>query len=449
MFESTIISGQIYLGKQGEHCARRLSFNDVRIWSEIFGEGTCELIHQRNGDEAPYPIAMEVDNGVPYWYVSSADTAIAGEGKCEIRYIVNGTVVKSNIYNTFVQESLGEGTEAPEPQDTWVDIVVQAGAEAKQSAMSAEVAKSASEEYAEQSKGYSEEAENHSQNAQSSANDAQRNREISSQYAEEAKTHADNVAKKEEVIKDYAENVSANTQIVVDKAEEVNKDATIVKDSINGMNATFANVLKGTVSGINAVRIDDISPIQHNIDVNVPGGFKLYGKNIFSNGWRTKGDWGLSAKNRPVFYFDIPPVETAIVHILLNDYGKSVAGSLRLYEATDGVNFVEKTKLWNNTDVNKVTVTPQVGYRYMLWTSNNSTLGDAIDGVANIQIELGDEATEHEEYKTPSTDVLSVYPTTTIIADVPGTTIEATYNRDINKAFAELQNALLSTGGNI
>ncbi len=127
MFESVIVCGQVYLGKQGEHHARKFSFNDILVWKDIFGEGRCELIHQRNGDPAPYPVALVMEDGIPFWYVSNADTAIVGEGKCEIRYLVNDAVVKSNVYTTIVKEALGEGTaEPPEAAKAWVDQVLEA-----------------------------------------------------------------------------------------------------------------------------------------------------------------------------------------------------------------------------------------------------------------------------------------------------------------------------------
>jgi hypothetical protein len=170
MFESIIVSGQIHLGKQGEHRARRFSFQDFVIWKEIFGEGTCELIHQRNGDSAPYPVALTIEDGVPYWYVTEVDTAFAGVGKCEIRYIVDDVVVKSNIYTTFVQEALGEGTEEPpEPQKAWVDQVLEVGIQAKQSADNAEIAKMLSEEYAEQTRVYAEQTATHAKNVEQNA----------------------------------------------------------------------------------------------------------------------------------------------------------------------------------------------------------------------------------------------------------------------------------------
>lgn len=67
-----------------------------------------------------------------------------------------------------------------------------------------------------------------------------------------------------------------------------------------------------------------------------------------------------------------------------------------------------------------------------------------------IQIEKGTTATEYEPYKEPAeyvadengnVSVTSVYPTTTLTAD-NGVSISAEYNRDLNKAFAELMQAV-------
>ena len=75
------------------------------------------------------------------------------------------------------------------------------------------------------------------------------------------------------------------------------------------------------------------------------------------------------------------------------------------------------------------------------------------------QLEFGAIATAYEPYKTPTeytptadgtvSGVTSLYPTTTLMTDTEGTIIDAEYNRDINKAFAELQQAIISLGGNV
>lgn len=74
------------------------------------------------------------------------------------------------------------------------------------------------------------------------------------------------------------------------------------------------------------------------------------------------------------------------------------------------------------------------------------------------QIELGTTKTDYEPYKgveyTPTADgtvngVTSLYPNTTLMTDTDGVIIDCEYSRDINKAFAELQQAIISLGGNV
>ena len=74
------------------------------------------------------------------------------------------------------------------------------------------------------------------------------------------------------------------------------------------------------------------------------------------------------------------------------------------------------------------------------------------------QIELGSAATGYELYDgqtyTPAADgtvenVKSLCPTSTLTTDTSGVVISAEYNKDINKAFAELQQAIISLGGNV
>ena len=74
------------------------------------------------------------------------------------------------------------------------------------------------------------------------------------------------------------------------------------------------------------------------------------------------------------------------------------------------------------------------------------------------QIELNPTATSYKPYNgqtyTPTADgtvenVKSIYPTTTLTTDTSGVVISTEYNKDINKAFAELQQAIISLGGNV
>lgn len=108
-------------------------------------------------------------------------------------------------------------------------------------------------------------------------------------------------------------------------------------------------------------------------------------------------------------------------------------------------------------NITKYTLTQQAGKHYILF------MLDGVNGfhtakIKNLQIEKGSTATPYEPYQgqtytsTATGEVVgvkSLYPTTTLITDTEGVIIEAEYNRDINKAFAEMQQAILSLGGNV
>ena len=86
------------------------------------------------------------------------------------------------------------------------------------------------------------------------------------------------------------------------------------------------------------------------------------------------------------------------------------------------------------------------------YLNSGKTIGDSFT-VKDLQVEIGDTATEYEEYKEPITyetteDIKSVYPTTTLLVE-DGVTIEAEYNKDINKVIENLTQAIISMGGNV
>ena len=126
------------LGKQGENLARKIQFNISR-WISTFGPGTVQLLHQRRGDEAPYPVAVEREGNFAVWTVTSADTAAAGTGRAELQYYVGDALAKSDTWMTNVLAALGPAGETPpEAQQGWVDQVLQAGTAAAEAADRAE-----------------------------------------------------------------------------------------------------------------------------------------------------------------------------------------------------------------------------------------------------------------------------------------------------------------------
>ncbi len=129
VIENAYALEEIKLGRRGENKARKVVFDVLGKWREGYGEGSASLIVQRNGDSAPYPVTLTEEGGMLVWLVSSADTAVAGEGMAELRYTVGDTVVKSQVYKTRVRETLEESTtEPPEAYQGWVDEVLEAAA---------------------------------------------------------------------------------------------------------------------------------------------------------------------------------------------------------------------------------------------------------------------------------------------------------------------------------
>lgn len=85
-------------------------------------------------------------------------------------------------------------------------------------------------------------------------------------------------------------------------------------------------------------------------------------------------------------------------------------------------------------------------------------LGDYVDCLENrisyIQVEVGATATEYEPYKEPveykqGEPIKPIYPTINITTDTVGAIVDVEYNKDINKALAELTSALISLGANV
>ena len=127
------------LGRQGENLARQVVF-DLSAWEAEYGPGTAELIHQRPGDTSPYPVAAVREGSTLVWTLTATDTAVASsygiDGRCELRWYVGETLVKSKTWRTWVESALSTPSETapPEPEQGWVDQVLAAGAAAKASA---------------------------------------------------------------------------------------------------------------------------------------------------------------------------------------------------------------------------------------------------------------------------------------------------------------------------
>ena len=124
MITTAIHSEPIDLGRQGENLARTIEI-DISAWRAEYGEGTVQLLHQRQGDSTPYPAAVEQVGDVVRWAITSADTARVGYGAAQLLFYAGDVLAKQCIYRTYVSPSLGQSAgEPPEAQQPWVERVL-------------------------------------------------------------------------------------------------------------------------------------------------------------------------------------------------------------------------------------------------------------------------------------------------------------------------------------
>lgn len=127
----------IYLGRQGENLARTVEI-DVGAMLDAYPGASIGLVFQRAGETELYIGATSLADTVLSWPISAAVTANAGRGKIEVRAMLGDVLAKSVTAPTQVDVSLsGAGSTPPDPEEDWIDDVLQAASEAKQSAASA------------------------------------------------------------------------------------------------------------------------------------------------------------------------------------------------------------------------------------------------------------------------------------------------------------------------
>lgn len=113
----------IQIGRRGENQATQIIWmNILENWRTMYGNGVVQLAVRRPNDTDPYPAACEVIGNDIIWTIQAADTAQNGAGECELSYIVDAVLVKSQTWDTMIARSLtGDGTVDPpsEPSKTW------------------------------------------------------------------------------------------------------------------------------------------------------------------------------------------------------------------------------------------------------------------------------------------------------------------------------------------
>ena len=114
----------IPLGRQGENLARTIYFELSELISN-YGEGTATLVYLRSKDSAPYVCDTTQSGNMLSWTPTDTDTAYAGAGKCELRWVVGDVLAKSIVYRTSVAESITGDSTVPSEYESWYEALLE------------------------------------------------------------------------------------------------------------------------------------------------------------------------------------------------------------------------------------------------------------------------------------------------------------------------------------
>ena len=141
-------SGSLQLGRQGENGVTEITFLCAG-YAKMYGDGFAEAVH-RTPDGTTYPVNIEQDeNNRVSWLISDGDTATAGTGQLELRWMVNGNLAKSKIFSTIIKSALTAPETPPDAAKSWVDKVLKAAEDIKAGAIDDEKLAKAIAEYLE------------------------------------------------------------------------------------------------------------------------------------------------------------------------------------------------------------------------------------------------------------------------------------------------------------
>lgn len=246
--------------------------------------------------------------------------------------------------------------------------------------------------------------------------------------------------------------------------------AEATKEVTDFTNNTYANAIKGSVSGI-AISVNDASPVEHTLDVQVYSN----GKNLvnIANFQLEKSLYGSGAGGTVTLVDN--SARASILHI------KTEPNTTYTFSLDNTTYWLNRLCEMNANDIctkNHAFYNTNVDYNSFTWTTLSTTEyialqvtnknGDTVTlkdlQEINLQIEQGDVATEYEEYPdltsvtvtrygtnetdnlmayTPNADgtvdgVLSLSTDMTLLTDSEDVSIECTYNRDTQKVVSEI-----------
>jgi hypothetical protein len=261
----------------------------------------------------------------------------------------------------------------------------------------------------------------------------------------------------------------------VDAAEEAAAEATEAANKVESyFSLGVGEPIKGNASGA-LIQMSDVSPVDHTLKVKLKAAIgtallpnlKTYGKNLFdpavliSEGAKEQpdGSWKFetcSKNNTAVYYGDGYPGRVTISYKVKMADASGSGQRFRVFYKGDTKSYPIGAIPCDGKFA-EFSITTQQGRAV-----DRIELDYGSDKVStwfkDIQFEFGTEQTPYEPYcgaeYTPNADgtvddVKSIYPTMTLKTNSDYVIIDAEYNRDLNKAYDAVVNAIKAMGGSV
>lgn len=235
MIDIVAAGGLLALGREGENEAVRIVL--LNSWPDA---GAVLVLHQRATDKLPHPVTTTEENGNIYWVVGAADTEAPGFGRAEVRWLDDaGRIVKSRVYQTYVDKSIASPSAAPDSWETYVNQVAKDAAAAKEAAKAAAEAKEAAESAANLAETAEKNALDYKDYAERACKDAQ----SAKGGAVSAASQADAASKQAQSAASAAASSAASAASSAESAEEAAQKAEDALAAVPGAVQTAAGPL--------------------------------------------------------------------------------------------------------------------------------------------------------------------------------------------------------------
>lgn len=306
--------------------------------------------------------------------------------------------------------------------------------------------------------------------------------------AEKISVNAGGIKINTEKLAENSQKIEANTEAIAKNKADAEKGLAEVKEASS---LQFANALKGVVSG-EAIRVDDVSPVSHNVSVKVRSAnildyTKFRQSQTISGITYTRSDDVMTIDGTAtdtIYIFPWSPniilgkegdsFEMSMEHIGGTVNEGSVTATFNIGDTVDGAvipwRSISSQSLQGG--VKALPYTPSYLRNFYIYLPAGTSVsnysfklklakGSAvtaytpyINDLRGVAVTVSsDQDAEGEVYISNSDGVIegikSKSLNMTLATDTEGVVIDLEYNKDINKALLELTNAIISLGGNV